>query len=322
MKYGFTIPGSGPLSAPESMSALVRRGEDLGFDMVVCPDHIVFPKDISSPYPYNQQAVHPGTVGGACLDQLTVLAFIAGQTTRLRLGTSVMIVPHRNPIVAAKALATLDVLSNGRVTLGVGAGWLREEFEVLNLPSFDERGAVTDEYIRAFIELWTSDNPSFDGKYVSFSNIHFLPKPVQKPHIPIWVGGESNRAIRRAARVGNAWHPLGTNPAFPLDTPELLKASMDRLAARTEREGRDPKDVEVAFRVSTFNINDGINDGGTGVPFAGPPEKVAEDIRTYEALGVTNLIFDFGGVASSKVGDPSDIIALQEALALEVWPKV
>jgi len=97
MKYGFTIPGSGPISAPDSMRALVRRGEDRGFDTVVCPDHIVFPKDISSPYPYNAEAVQPGTVGGECLDQLTVLAFIAGQTTKLRLGTSVMIVPHRTP---------------------------------------------------------------------------------------------------------------------------------------------------------------------------------------------------------------------------------
>jgi alkanesulfonate monooxygenase SsuD/methylene tetrahydromethanopterin reductase-like flavin-dependent oxidoreductase (luciferase family) len=201
----------------------------------------------------------------------------------------------------------------------VGAGWLREEFETLDLPSFDERGAVTDEYIRAFIELWTSDDPVFEGKYINFSNIHFLPKPVQKPHIPIWVGGESNRAIRRAARMGNAWHPLGTNPDFPLGTPELLKASIDRLAARTEREGRNPQEVEVAFRVSTFDPN---SDGSEGVSFAGPAEKVAEDIRVYEALGVTNLIFDFGGVASSKAGGPSEIIAMQEALALQVWPKV
>ena len=319
MKYGFTIPGSGPISAPESMRALVRSGEDLGFETVVCPDHILFPKEISSPYPYNQQSVHPGTVGCACLDQLTVLAFIAGQTTTLRLGTSVMIVPHRNPIVAAKALATLDVLSNGRVTLGVGAGWLKEEFETLDLPAFEETGAVTDEYIRALIELWTSDDPTFEGKYVNFSKIHFLPKPVQKPHIPIWVGGESNRAIRRAARMGNAWHPLGSNPNFPLNTPELLKVSMDRLAARTEREGRDSKDVEVVFRVSTF---DPESDGSEGIPFADPPDKVTEDIRTYEALGVTNLIFDFGGVASSRVGNPSAIIAMQEALALQVWPRV
>jgi alkanesulfonate monooxygenase SsuD/methylene tetrahydromethanopterin reductase-like flavin-dependent oxidoreductase (luciferase family) len=119
--------------------------------------------------------------------------------------------------------------------------------------------------------------------------------------------------------MGNAWHPLGTNPDFPLGTPNLLKASMDRLAARTEREGRDPKEVEVAFRVSTFDPH---SEQYEGIPFAGPADKVAEDIRTYEALGVTNLIFDFGGVASSKAGDPSEIIAMQEALALQVWPKI
>ena len=154
---------------------------------------------------------------------------------------------------------------------------------------------------------------------MNFSNLHFLPKPVHKPNIPIWVGGESNLVIRRAARMGNAWHPLGSNPNFPLSTPELLKASMDRLAARTEREGRDPKDVEVVFLVSTF---DPESDGSEDISFAGPPDKVAEDIRIYEAPGVTNLIFDFGGVASSRVSDPSAIIAMQEALALQVWPRV
>jgi len=172
----------------------------------------------------------------------------------------------------------------------------------LDLPSFDERGAVTDEYIRAFIELWTADSPTFEGKYVNFSNIHFLPKPVQRPHIPIWVGGESNRAIRRAARMGNAWHPLGTNPDFPLGTPELLKRSMDRLAARTEREGRNPEDVEVAFRVYTFNPK---SDGSEGIPFAGPADKVAEDIRTYEALGVTNLILDLAAWPVPRLTTPA-----------------
>ena len=109
-----------------------------------------------------------------------------------------LIVPHRNPIIAAKSLATLDYLSGGRLIIGVGVGWMREEFEAVGCESFDERGAVTDEYIRAFKELWTSDNPTFEGKYVSFSDINFLPKPVQKPHPPLWVGGESRPAIRRA----------------------------------------------------------------------------------------------------------------------------
>ena len=319
MNFGFMLPSRGPLTRPESLSVIAKRGEELGYDFIMFPDHIVIPRNVSSQYPYSTSGVFPGTDNSETMEQLTTLAFLAGQTSFIRLVTSVMVVPHRSPVVTAKVLSTLDVLSRGRVTVGVGTGWLEEEFQALETQPFAERGAVTDEYIRAFIALWTSENPEFEGKYVNFSNIHFLPKPVQKPHIPIWVGGESNRAIRRAARMGNAWHPLGTNPAFPLGTPELLKASMDRLAARTEREARNPKDVEVAFRVSTFNPN---SNGTEGTPFAGPPDKVAEDIRAYEAMGVTNLIFDLGGVASSKAGDPSDIIAMQEVLALQVWPKV
>ena len=151
-----------------------------------------------------------------------------------------MIVPHRNPVLAAKMLATLDMLSQGRIILGVGAGWMREEFEALGLPPFEERGDVTDEYIRVFKELWTSDDPSFDGKYCSFSNITFQPKPVQKPHIPIWVGGESPRALRRAAELGNGWSPIGSNPQFPLHRPEQLEAAIGRLAERCRRVGRDP----------------------------------------------------------------------------------
>ena len=141
MQYGFTIPGSGRLTEPENMSAIAKRGEELGYHLLVVPDHVVFPNQSDSVYPYDEHGVHPGSGAGACLEQLTVLAFLAGQTRTIRLGTSVMIVPHRNPIVAAKALATLDVLSNGRVNVGVGTGWLREEFETLGLPPFDERGA-------------------------------------------------------------------------------------------------------------------------------------------------------------------------------------
>ena len=171
MKYGFTIPGSGPLATPEAMVAAARRGEELGYDCLTASDHIVLPRKVGSTYPYNQRRVHPGTATGSCLEQLTVLSFLAGQTNTLRLVTSVMILPHRNPIIAAKALATLDVLSRGRLTVGVGVGWMREEFETLGLSYFEERGAVTNEFIRAFKELWTSDDPSFEGRYCRFSDI-------------------------------------------------------------------------------------------------------------------------------------------------------
>ena len=321
MRYGFAIPGSGPLSAPEAMGQIARRGEELGFDILVCPDHIIFPRQVASPYPYNREGVHPGTIAGECLDQLTMLAFLAGQTSRIRLGTSVMIVPHRNPLVAAKTIATLDVLSGGRVILGVGVGWLREEFEVLDLPPFDERGAETDEYLRAYIELWTSDNPTFQGKYVKFDDISFLPKPVQKPHPPIWIGGESRPAIRRAAQLGNGWHPLGVNRLSPMDTPEQLRGSMDRLASQAERAGRDPTDIEVGFRVAGLNLAHSGPDRERP-RFAGNPEQIAEDIRAYEQIGVANLVFDIGGVASSRVSSASQVMESLEQLSQQVWPQV
>lgn len=322
MQYGFTIPGSGRLTEPENMSAIAKKGEELGYHLLVVPDHVIFPRQSDSVYPYDEHGVHPGSGAGACLEQLTVLAFLAGQTRTIRLGTSVMIVPHRNPIVAAKALATLDVLSNGRVNVGVGAGWLREEFETLGLPPFDERGAVTDEYIRAFKELWTSDDPSFHGKYCQFENISFLPKPVQKPHPPIWVGGESNRAMRRAARLGNVWHPLGTNPAFPLSTPELLEAAIGKLAARAIREGRDPSEIQVAFRVQGYQLS--TNGGGSAnrAPFTGSADQIASDIRRYEDMGVSTLVVDFGGVASSGISDPDQVMQRMQDFAASVWPKV
>lgn len=328
MKYGFTLPGSGPLTGPENMSAIARRGEELGYDFLMVPDHIVFPRQDESVYPYNEQGVHPGVSAGACLEQLTVLAFLAGQTKRIRLGSSVMIVPHRSPVVTAKALATLDVLSNGRVIVGVGTGWLREEFEILGLPPFEERGAVTDEYIRAFKELWTSDNPTFEGKYCRFSEVSFLPKPVQKPHPPIWVGGESHAAMRRAARMGNGWHPLGANVRFPLGRPEQLAEGIKRLAALAEREGRNPEEIDIAYRVHGNGLTKNANSpaatspSGDRAPFTGSAEQIAGDIQQYEQMGVNHLALDFGGVASSRQGDAARVMQHLEDLATLVWPLV
>ena len=324
MKYGFTIPGSGPLTDPDAMSAVAKRGEELGYDIVVVPDHIILPRDIDSVYPYAQDGIHPGTRTGSCLEQLTVLAFIAGQTSRIRIGTSVMIVPHRNPFVAAKALATLDVLSKGRVVLGVGAGWLEVEFDTLGLPPFKDRGAVTDEYIQVFKELWTSDAPEFHGEHVDFSNVTFLPKPVQKPHIPIWVGGESGRDIRRAARLCDGWCPLGVNPAFPLGTPQLLEEAIGKLFRQTERAGRDPSKLEITFRVTKYSLNDSASAGSPSgrEPFNGNPDQVVADVRRYQDMGVTGLLMDFAGVAGSSVGDPSQVVSLMEDFAEKVWPAV
>ena len=153
MRYGFYLPTRGPTATPEALSTIVARAEGYGFHSVMVADHVAFPASFNSKYPYTETGAFPGQ--GDAMEQMTLMAFVAGKTEKLRLVTSVMVVPHRNPVLTAKMLASIDVLSNGRVTVGVGVGWLREEFEALHAADFDRRGAVTDEYLRIFKKLWT-----------------------------------------------------------------------------------------------------------------------------------------------------------------------
>ena len=237
MKYGFGTPVSGPLSAPDNLARIAAEGEATGYDYATISDHVVIPGDIEARYPYSDTGEFPGRSRGDRHEQLIAAAFVAGKTSRLRLVTSVTVVPHRPAVLQAKMLATIDVLSKGRLTFGVGAGWMKEEFAALGVPPFPERGAVTDEYILACRELWTRDNPRFEGKYVKFSDILFEPKPVQKPHPPIWVGGESGPALRRVARLADGWYPIGTNPQHRLELDETL-CRRGRAAATAGAGGR------------------------------------------------------------------------------------
>ena len=317
MKYGFTLPGRGPLASPERLGIIARKGEELGFDALLTGDHILVPRNISSIYPYTEGGEFPGAPSGESMEQITLLSYIAGQTSKIRLVTSVLIVPHRNPLIAAKSLATLDVLSGGRLVVGVGVGWMREEFEALGLPPFEERGAVTDEYIRAFKILWTEDNPSFEGKYISFDDISFLPKPVQKPHPPIWVGGESRPALRRTAELADGWYPLGSNPTFPMATPEQLKGGLDRLAEYAKRFGRDPSEIETIYRTHQFELKKEA--GGTArLPFVGDAAQIAGDISRYEEMGVTSMVWDF----LRQTENLDEMLGRMEDFATQVWPKV
>src|ERR1700758_2788068 len=211
MLIGFNAPTAGPLSAADNLAKIVVGAEAMGFDYATFSDHVVIPTSIAAEYPYSASGEFPAGTRGERHEQLTEVTWIAAKTTRLRLVTSVMVVPHRPAVLTAKILATIDVLSDGRLTLGVGAGWCREEFAAIGTDPFDERGAVTDEYLLACRELWTKENPSFDGKFVKFSNIFFEPRPVQK-RVPIWVGGESGPALRRTARLRDAGYPDGPHP--------------------------------------------------------------------------------------------------------------
>ena len=199
IEFGFGIPSGGPMANPEDIATLARRGEELGFGFLGVSDHVVMPNSIRSRYPYSPVGKYSGA--GEYLEPLTLLSFVAVHTSRVRLAPSVLVLPYRGAVLTAKILASIDVLSNGRLILGCGVGWMREEFELLGSPPYDERGAVADEYLRAFKVLWTSDSPTFSGKYVNFSDLGFVPRPVQKPHPPIWVGGESPPALARASNT-------------------------------------------------------------------------------------------------------------------------
>ena len=290
MRFGFYLPTRGATAAPEAIETLVERGEALGFSSVVIADHIVFPVTIRSKYPYTVSGAFPGH--GDALEQLSLMAFVAGKSRRLRLISSVMILPHRNPVVTAKMLATIDVLSGGRVTVGVGVGWLREEFQALGAPDFDRRGAVGDEYLRIFKTLWTQDPASFRGEFYRFDAIRCLPHPAQKPHPPIWIGGHSKAALRRVARLGDGWHPVGANPAIPL-RPAELRAELDDLRRLIEAERRDFSTLTISYKAPLYDPGQGVDGGAERRPFSGSPQAIADDIGAFAALGVSELIFDF-----------------------------
>lgn len=296
MLIGFDMPVRGALATPETLARLAVEGEAMGFGHATFSDHIVIPNDIQARYPYAETGEFPAQARGDWYEQLTSMAFVAARTTRLRLVTSVMVVPHRPAVLAAKMLATIDRLSQGRLTVGCGAGWLAEEFQALGVPDFAERGAVTDEYLAAFRALWTMPAPRFDGRFVRFADIVFAPKPVQQPHPPLWVGGESAPALRRAARLGDGWYPIGSNPRFPLDTLERYSAAVERLKALARDAGRDPRTIALGYRCARHGsaVEPRLPSGERRL-FAGGAAEIAEDLRGLRGLGVAAVDFGLNG---------------------------
>ncbi len=317
MKIGFSLPTRGPITTPENMATLVERAEDLGFDLVSVSDHVVIPRAIDSTYPYSATGQWQGDASGDCLEQLTLLTYVAARTSKLRLLTSVMVLPQRPPVLTAKMLASLDVLSGGRLIYGVGAGWMREEFDALGAPSFDERGKVTDEYLRAFKELWTNEQPSFEGDYTRFDQIAFAPKPVQRPHPPIWIGGESTAALKRVARLGDAWYPIGSNPRHPMGTVEQMTDALGRLYQYCAEAGRDPAEIDLAYSAGWYNDREAMTGPeGSRRSFTGTPDQVAADIHAFGEIGVRHLILGMQDETLEKM------LARLERFASVVRPKI
>ncbi len=295
MEIGFGVPSRGPLASLDNIIALAQRGEAMGYDIVSVSDHIIVPKTIDSIYPYNDTGEFVSSQSGEYMEQLATISYLAGVTSSIKLLTSVMVLPHRSPVLTAKILATIDVLSRGRLIVGVGVGWMQEEFEAIGAPPYAERGAVGNEYLRAFKELWTSDNPSFQGDYCAFSDIHFAPKPVQRPHPPIWVGGESPPALRRAGQLGDAWYPICSNPRFPVGTFAQLSEYMARVKANATAAGRDAATLDFAYSVNWNSETASHHPDGERRLLTGEAGQVAEDINRLQEMGVNHLMLNFGG---------------------------
>jgi probable F420-dependent oxidoreductase len=312
MRYGFYLPTRGPTATRAGVLALAREGERLGLHSAMVADHIVFPVESQSDYPYTLDRKHPG--GGDALDALAILGVVAGATERLRLVTSVLVLPYRNPVLTAKMVASLDVLSGGRVTLGVGVGWLKEEFEALDSPDFERRGAVTDEWLAIFKQLWRQSPASFAGRFYRYRDIRAEPFPLQKPHPPIWVGGHSPAALRRVARHGDGWHPVGAIAASPLP-PEEMRAHLATLRRLTEAEGRDFAALTISYKAPLYDKGVPDRDGARR-SFSGTPDEIAADIRTFADVGVHELIFDFRSESTA------DSIERLQRFAAEVMPRV
>ena len=314
VELGFQVLNAGPLATPDRAVEVAGRAEALGYESLVVTDHLVIPRHPTSRYPYNEAGRLFVPPDADYLEPLTMLSFLAGATRTIRLGPSVLVLPYRNPVLTAKMLATMDVLSGGRLFVGVGVGWLREEFELMGTPPFERRGEVADEWIRIFVALWTEVDPTFEGRFYRFRDMGCFPKPVQKPHPPLFVGGNTRPAIRRAARLGQSWHAIRVRVE---ELPPRLAYLREQLRAHGRPDDACGLSVRYGVRI--------VGPAGDasrrefeepGSVFVGTAARVAEDLRPILALGPTHAIFD------CRAGSHAEVLETMERLATEVWPRL
>lgn len=294
MKIGLNLDNRGPGATPENMIRFAVMADDLGFSSLAVSDHIVMVRQQTSDYPYSATGEIDFEGWTPWNDTLGLMGFIAGKTSRIRIGSSVLILPYRNPLVTAKWFATVDSLSGGRLFLGAGTGWWREEFEALGLhDQFSERGPRTDEYLRIFKNLWCEETPSFQGQFFRYDNLIASPKPAQAGGLPIWIGGNSRRALRRVADLGDVWHPVVLTPPAHLD-PVELGAQRQILASLYEERGRDPQSIQITPKSHLhFTAN-------RTRPLSGTPSQIVEDLQAYAAQGVGEFIFYVPGPSEAE----------------------
>jgi probable F420-dependent oxidoreductase len=271
MEIGCHLPNQGPLATRDAVVTFAREAEKRDVASLWISDHVIFPRTATGSYPGGR---FPHPPDKPYLEPVTVLTAAAVVTDTARLGSSVFILGHRHPVVMAKMLASIDALSNGRLICGVGVGWWKEELEILGVP-FHARGRQADEAIGVFKALWTMDNPAFDGEFFKFRDIGFAPKPVQKPHPPIWVGGDSPGAFRRVVTLGDGWHATSKTPA-------QFREAIGRLRAAADAAGRKWDTIELSLR---FGLSDALLAQGA--------QAVVDQLGEFKRLGLSHVVLEF-----------------------------
>ena len=279
MKLGVNLINFGPAATPENLTRWVEVVEGLGYDSLLTSDHVATTPDVHAMYP------------DPFYEPLSTLGWLAGVTERIMIGSTVMIVPYRNPLETARASANIDQLSGGRAIFGAGIGWAQNEFEALGVP-FNRRGAITDEYLDVIKRFWTEDVISHDGRFAQIEGAHTLPRPVQTPHPPIWIGGSSDAALRRAVRVGGSWHPIRARVGA------LRTTGVPRLRAVAEETGAAIPPV--CPRIG-LDITDAPLDDDSRIMGSGTVDQIRADLTDLHDLGCDHVILDtsYNGVAAT-----------------------
>lgn len=307
---GFSLQGRGALAERTAISTLARRAEALGFDSVFVTDRLLIPVAPTSAYPYAATGAFPLGPDEPWLEALTAVTYLATITERIQVGTSVLVIPYRNPVFTARALATADYLTGGRLILGAGVGWWREEFEGVGVP-FADRAARTVEYLTLMKQIWTSPRVAFAGRFARVAEAGGT-RPHPARSIPIWIGGHSDAALRRVVEVADGWHPLGLRPPVRLH-PDEMAVRVRRLRDMAATAGRDPKGITITFK-GPLRFDPAAPRDRT--PLSGSPAQIVEDLAAYVAAGVEHFVLDF------SVPTVPEMLDVLERVATEVRPAV
>jgi probable F420-dependent oxidoreductase len=307
-QFGLDVGIYGPLAEPDTVRGLAKFAESAGFDSIWLADHVVFPTTFESKYPFSADGAFPAPVSDPLLEPIASMGVLAGATERIKIGTAVLIIPYRNPVLLARMLITIDQFSGGRVILGAGVGWLKEEFEALDTADFKLRGKATDEYLEIFKRLSAGGEVSYDGETYSFAPVHSVPGSVQRPHPPILIGGVSNPALRRVVRHGG-WLALALGP-------EQIKERMQKLRETADAAGRRFEDLHLAYKIFINPGEPKLGPFGERDIGSGSEAQIKDDLKAILDAGFQKIVIRYRGDSAAAQMEQ------MERFAADIAPKL